>query len=490
MASARRRSGCSGSPSTSDRASCCCSCSIVVRQRHRRSACGWRCSSPCSRCSTSSVTRVAARATGARVRDLPRLPLRLRLVRPDAAAEALGARRHLASPGRPCRSRSASSGSVVTGANALHPEHRRGPTCSAGLWFAGPVIGAAQPRAGAAVRRRQHRRGRPRGAPAAQAARTVMIYLSLGDHRRRPPSCCCSARGGARSGSSRMVPLIGAAADAQPASARRARARRARSTAPACSPPARPLRGATGDLDRFVAGQLPSPWYRAHQQLTQGHPDDRPPGAPRRLRRRRARRTGGRPTPRRRWPLDDLVHLLGDPLPTGRTYSEFVLASVLLRLGDYERAANYAAGRVPPRAVADAGGVRQPGRRGARRPGRRARVAARRRSARARPSDGLRHAADNAPEFDTLRHDREFQALTALASTPRCTARGHSTQSAARQLLRGDQAVDWCGSARRSRCQSTRPVVRSMRTQPPRARYGAGVTRGSASSAGSSSRRP
>ncbi|MEO5900888.1 MAG: hypothetical protein ABIR68_12280, partial [Ilumatobacteraceae bacterium] len=31
------------------------------------------------------------------------------------------------------------------------------------------------------------------------------------------------------------------------------------------------------------------------------------------------------------------------------------------------------------------------------------------------PTDGLRHAADHAPEFDDLRHDREFQALTRAA---------------------------------------------------------------------------
>jgi hypothetical protein len=163
-------------------------------------------------------------------------------------------------------------------------------------------------------------------------------------------------------------------------------------------------------VDKFVAGQLPSPWYRAHQQLTQGHPD---------LARDVLVADFADPGTPEWWPpdaapemaLDDLVHVLGDPLPIGRTYSEFVLASVLLRLGDFERAANYAAAayqREPTAMLAVCVS------RAAAALNNRAVALGWLRAAvgEGPPSVGLRHAADNAPEFDNLRHDREFQALT------------------------------------------------------------------------------
>ncbi|MGD9999457.1 MAG: site-2 protease family protein [Ilumatobacteraceae bacterium] len=97
-----------------------------------------------------------------------------------------------------------------------------------------------------------------------------------------------------------------------------------------------------GDLSRIPTGLVPSPWYRASQQMSQGHPDVAraiivadfaEPGAP------------------DWWPPDaappsrlrPLVDLLGDRLPTGRLYSEHVLANLLLRLGRYDDAAQYAA---------------------------------------------------------------------------------------------------------------------------------------------------
>jgi hypothetical protein len=163
-------------------------------------------------------------------------------------------------------------------------------------------------------------------------------------------------------------------------------------------------------VDKFVGGQLPSPWYRAHQQLTQGHPD---------VARQLLLADFAEPGTPDWWPPDaapemalhDLVHLLGEPLPIGRTYSEFVLASVLLRLGDFEPAAKYAAAAYqrepsPMLAVCVSRAAAALGDRVVALGWLRAAVGE------GPPTDGLRHAADNAPEFDKLRHDREFQALT------------------------------------------------------------------------------
>ncbi|MFN8024423.1 MAG: hypothetical protein U0Q03_23050 [Acidimicrobiales bacterium] len=97
----------------------------------------------------------------------------------------------------------------------------------------------------------------------------------------------------------------------------------------------------TGDLSRMPDGLVPSPWYRADQQLRQGHPDvaaqivladlaeDAPPNW---------------------WPPDAappdrlaaIVSLLPRPLPRGRIYSEHALAHVLLRVGRHDEAAHYA----------------------------------------------------------------------------------------------------------------------------------------------------
>jgi Zn-dependent protease len=97
-----------------------------------------------------------------------------------------------------------------------------------------------------------------------------------------------------------------------------------------------------GDLSTLIPEQVPSPWYRANQQLQQSSPetaravlieafaDPRPP----------------------RWlppdaaddaTLKALVDLLPQPLPTGNTHAEHALAAILLRLGEYEKAAHYAA---------------------------------------------------------------------------------------------------------------------------------------------------
>jgi len=98
----------------------------------------------------------------------------------------------------------------------------------------------------------------------------------------------------------------------------------------------------TGDVGSMPDAVVPSPWFRADQQLRQGHPDvarallvgdfadpDQPNWWP----------PHAAPTDR----LRALVDLLPRPLPRGRAYSEQVLADVLLRVGRHEEAARYAA---------------------------------------------------------------------------------------------------------------------------------------------------
>ena len=104
-----------------------------------------------------------------------------------------------------------------------------------------------------------------------------------------------------------------------------------------------------GKPGSFPPGIVPSPWFRAAELARRGsyqdahnvlvgefdatdQPNWMPPDA-----------AGERE-------LEALVGLLGEPLPTGNPYSEYVLATVLLRLGEFERAGRYAAqtyGRSP-----------------------------------------------------------------------------------------------------------------------------------------------
>ncbi|HEX2784119.1 MAG TPA: hypothetical protein VHN36_11070 [Ilumatobacteraceae bacterium] len=96
------------------------------------------------------------------------------------------------------------------------------------------------------------------------------------------------------------------------------------------------------DLSRMIPHQVPSPWFRAYQYLHHGDPDS-------------ARATlladFADPSPRMWLPpdaadertLEALVALLPRPLPIGNPYSENALADILLRLGEYDTAAHYAA---------------------------------------------------------------------------------------------------------------------------------------------------
>src|SRR6185312_648678 len=208
------------------------------------------------------------------------------------------------------------------------------------LWWAGPVIGLLNlipvlPFDGGNIAEAGLDAVLPTG-----TARTVMIYASLAITGAGAVLLLLSPRWRSL-GVFAMVPLIG---QLQMLSAVRGGAQRPSREVDSASLFAAGEAAAWREhrVDRFVDGQLPSPWYRAHQQLTQGHPHV-------------ARQVlvgdfTDRDDPNW-WPpdaapdmaLDDLVHLLGEPLPIGRTYSEFVLASVLLRLGEFDRAAHYAA---------------------------------------------------------------------------------------------------------------------------------------------------
>ncbi|MEY2414696.1 MAG: hypothetical protein QOH53_30 [Ilumatobacteraceae bacterium] len=97
-----------------------------------------------------------------------------------------------------------------------------------------------------------------------------------------------------------------------------------------------------GDLSRMVPHQIPSPWYRAYQQLHQTSPDlaravlldsfadtGQPLWLP--------------PDAADEQTLRNLVALLPQPLPTGNPYAEQTLAGILVRLGEFNTAAHYAA---------------------------------------------------------------------------------------------------------------------------------------------------
>jgi Zn-dependent protease len=103
------------------------------------------------------------------------------------------------------------------------------------------------------------------------------------------------------------------------------------------------------DLSHMLTDQIPSPWFRAYQQLHQTSPD---------LARAVLLDSFADSGPPRWLPPDAadddtlriLVALLPRPLPTGNPHAERVLAGILARLGEYDTAAHYAAdsfGRSP-----------------------------------------------------------------------------------------------------------------------------------------------
>lgn len=165
------------------------------------------------------------------------------------------------------------------------------------------------------------------------------------------------------------------------------------------------LAWATDDVSRFPQGYVPSPWFRASQQLRHGHPE---------VARQLLLADLSDPSQVNWWPpdaapmrsLEALVHLLPRPLPHGRPFSDFVLSGILLRLGEYTEAANYAAGsynngRPAMLAVHVARAAAALGDRATA-------VAWLRTAAATAPAHTLQAAIDAAPEFERLRSDPSF----------------------------------------------------------------------------------
>lgn len=170
------------------------------------------------------------------------------------------------------------------------------------------------------------------------------------------------------------------------------------------------LAWATGDVSRFPAGVVPSPWFRAHQQLTGGHRD---------VARQLLVNDLADKGPVDWWPPDAapladlraLVELLPQPLPQGSTFRSFVLTTILLRLGEFEPAANYAAAsyqhdRAAMHAVHVARAAAALG-------DRTVALGWLRTAAAGAPAHAVAAAVASAPEFERLRHDPEFAAALA-----------------------------------------------------------------------------
>jgi Zn-dependent protease len=165
------------------------------------------------------------------------------------------------------------------------------------------------------------------------------------------------------------------------------------------------LAWATGQV-QFPDGTVPSPWFRAWQQVRSG---DRQAALHVLL------LDLADTEPVNWWPPDaapvealtQVADLLRTPIPQGRSYSSFVLSGVLLRVGRHEEAAHYAAtayeaNRAPMLAVHVA--------RAAAALGHRATALAWLRTAAGTSPDLVASAIENAREFDSLRNDPEFAA--------------------------------------------------------------------------------
>lgn len=165
------------------------------------------------------------------------------------------------------------------------------------------------------------------------------------------------------------------------------------------------LAWATGDVTTFPDGTVPSPWFRAAQQLQSGHPQVAGMLLAAEMQ---------RPSDGQWWPPDaaplrtlaELIDLIPRPLPHGRPFDDFVLSGILLRLGEYDAAAHYAAqgytnGRPAMLAVHVARAAAALG-------DRNTAIAWLRSAAGNAPSDSLQAAIDAAPEFASLRDDPAF----------------------------------------------------------------------------------
>jgi hypothetical protein len=133
-----------------------------------------------------------------------------------------------------------------------------------------------------------------------------------------------------------IVPLLAVAATLSSESSERKAGEAQRALARAEA-----LAWATGTL-QFPEGAVPSPWFRAWQQVQSHHPevardvlladfvDPQPP-------------KWNAPDAAPDLALSQLVAALPRPLPQGRAYSTYVLSSVLLRLRLHQESAFYAA---------------------------------------------------------------------------------------------------------------------------------------------------
>ncbi len=165
------------------------------------------------------------------------------------------------------------------------------------------------------------------------------------------------------------------------------------------------LAWASGDVSRFPDGHVPSPWFRAHQQASHGHLE---------VARQLLLADLSDPAAVNWWPpdaaplraLEELVGLLPRPLPHGRSFSDYVLSGILLRLGEYTEAATYAArsydnGRPAMLAVHVARAAAALGDRSTA-------IAWLRTAATTAPAHALQSAIEAAPEFEALRTDPSF----------------------------------------------------------------------------------
>lgn len=173
------------------------------------------------------------------------------------------------------------------------------------------------------------------------------------------------------------------------------------------------LAWATGDVSRFPAGTVPSPWFRAHQQLQQGHADI----ARDLLVHDFAAQGNADWWPPDAAPLDalrPLVELLPPDAQAATSFRAYVFTEVLLRLGHYDRAAQLAAAahqrhraQMHALQVARAAGALGD---------RRVCFGWLRAAGGGLPAGALRQVVATIREFDAYRGDPEFEA--ALAGQP------------------------------------------------------------------------
>ncbi len=173
------------------------------------------------------------------------------------------------------------------------------------------------------------------------------------------------------------------------------------------------LAWAVGDVSRFPTGTVPSPWFRAHQQLAQGNADV----ARELLTRDLATQDNSDWWPPDAAPLDALRRLV-DLLPPDAlavtSFRSYVFAEVLLRLGDHDRAAQVAAS-AHQRHHAQMHAL-QVARAAAALGDRRVCFGWLRTAAGGLPTGTLRQVVAGIREFDAVRDDPEFDA--ALAGQP------------------------------------------------------------------------